>query len=388
MHRDLLDRYTFMRVLVYTVTLIAALYAAALAWSAIMYFGKILLIFLLAWVMAFILQPATTMLERIHVPRRTAVSLIYLALGTLAIGGIVLAIPTINRQVTLLAQELASALAPDSVRSMTDQAVGALRRLGLTAVDARNLVNQVTSQMPKVINSAATSAVATSTTLVGAVAEVVLDVILILILSFYIMLDGDRLAAAIVATLPPNWIPDAQLLRTHIDTIFGGYLRAQLIIAAVYGALTWLVLALVGQANGFVFALIAAVLMLIPFIGPILAIAPPLMLVLLQAPASKLVVSLIVVLGLLIVAQQITMQIIAPRVMSAQVGLHPLVLFAALLVGARESGAWGALFAVPIAAVLIAMLDTFFERFQQRSALYPDVQPAADAPDESAARPA
>jgi predicted PurR-regulated permease PerM len=242
--------------------------------------------------------------------------------------------------------------------------------------------------MPKVINSAATSAVATSTTLVGAVAEVVLDVILILILSFYIMLDGDRLAAAIVATLPPNWIPDAQLLRTHIDTIFGGYLRAQLIIAAVYGALTWLVLALVGQANGFVFALIAAVLMLIPFIGPILAIAPPLMLVLLQAPASKLVVSLIVVLGLLIVAQQITMQIIAPRVMSAQVGLHPLVLFAALLVGARESGAWGALFAVPIAAVLIAMLDTFFERFQQRSALYPDVQPAADAPDESAARPA
>jgi predicted PurR-regulated permease PerM len=288
----------------------------------------------------------------------------------------------------LLAQELASALAPDSVRSMTDQAVGALRRLGLTAVDARNLVNQVTSQMPKVINSAATSAVATSTTLVGAVAEVVLDVILILILSFYIMLDGDRLAAAIVATLPPNWIPDAQLLRTHIDTIFGGYLRAQLIIAAVYGALTWLVLALVGQANGFVFALIAAVLMLIPFIGPILAIAPPLMLVLLQAPASKLVVSLIVVLGLLIVAQQITMQIIAPRVMSAQVGLHPLVLFAALLVGARESGAWGALFAVPIAAVLIAMLDTFFERFQQRSALYPDVQPAADAPDESAARPA
>ncbi|HEV2237480.1 MAG TPA: AI-2E family transporter [Ktedonobacterales bacterium] len=388
MHRDLLDRYTFMRVLVYTVTLIATLYAAGLAWSAIMHFGKILLIFLLAWVMAFILQPAAMMLERVGVQRRTAVSLIYLALGTLAIGGIVLAIPTINQQVTLLAKELANAFAPDSVRVMTDQAVGTLRRLGLTAADARHLVNQVTSQMPKVINSAATSAVATSTSLVGAVAEVVLDVILVLILSFYIMLDGDRLTTVVISKLPPAWIPDTQLLRGHIDTIFGGYLRAQLIIAAVYGALTWLVLALVGQANGFVFALIAAVLMLIPFIGPFLAIVPPLMLVLLQAPGSQLVGSLVLVLALLIVAQQITMQIIAPRVMSAQVGLHPLVLFAALLVGARESGAWGALFAVPIAAVLLAMLDTFFERFQRRSALYPDVAPAADTPDEGAARPA
>jgi predicted PurR-regulated permease PerM len=382
--RDLLDRHAFVRVLVYTVTLIATLYAAGLAWSAITHFGKIILIFLLAWVMAFILQPASTLLERIHVPRRAAVSLIYLALGTLAVGGIVLAIPSINRQVTLLAQELGNAFAPDSVRHMTDQAVESLRNLGLTPTDARHLVNQVTGQVPKLINGVATDAVATTTSLVGAAAELVLDVILVLILSFYIMLDGDRLAAAVVAKLPPAWMPDVQLLREHIDTIFGGFLRAQLIIAMAYGGFTWLVLALVGQPNGFIFALVAAGLMLIPFIGPFLAIAPPLLLVLLQTPAPRLAGSMIIVLGLLILAQQITMQILAPRVMSAQVGLHPLVLFAALLIGARESGAWGALFAVPVAAVLIAMLDTFFERFQQRSALYPDVQAEADMPEESA----
>jgi predicted PurR-regulated permease PerM len=383
-YRDLLDRNVFVRVLVYTVTLIAALYATGLAWSAITHFGKIILIFLLAWVMAFVLQPAATLLERINVPRRGAVSLIYLALGMLAVGGVVLAVPTINRQVTLLANELASAFAPDSVRQMTDQAVKSLRHLGLTQADSHNLVNQVTSQVPKLINGATTSAVAASTALVGTAAEMVLDVILVLILSFYIMLDGDRLTAAVVAKLPPAWVADVEVLRAHIDTIFGGYLRAQLIIAAAYGGFTWLVLAVVGQPNGLIFALVAAVLMLIPFIGPILAIAPPLLLVLLQAPASRLFSSLIIVLLLLILAQQITMQIIAPRVMSAQVGLHPLLLFAALLVGARESGAWGALFAVPVAAVLIAMLDTFFERFQQRSALYPDVQPGATEPEESA----
>jgi predicted PurR-regulated permease PerM len=372
-HRDLLERYAFVRVLVYSVTIIATLYAAGLAWSAIMHFGKIILIFLLAWVLAFILQPAATMLERFRVPRRAAVLLIYLALGTLAVGGVALAIPSINEQVTRLAQEVASAFAPDSVRQLTDQAVVSLRHLGLTPTDARNLVNQATDQVPTVINGLTRGAVATTTSLVGAVAELVLDVILVVILSFYIMLDGDRLTAAVLAKLPPSWVSDAELLRTHVDTIFGGYLRAQLIIALVYGALTWLVLALVGQPNGFIFALIAAALMLIPFVGPFLAIAPPLMLVLLQAPAEQVVGTMLLVLALLIAAQQVTMQIIAPRVMSAQVGLHPLVLFAALLIGARASGAWGALFAVPVAAVLIAMLDTFFERFQQRSRLYPDV---------------
>jgi predicted PurR-regulated permease PerM len=255
-----------------------------------------------------------------------------------------------------------------------------LHRLGLSVRDATNIVGQVSSRIPTLANDLTNSAVATTTSLLGAVATLLLDVVLVMILSFYMMLDGDRLVESWIAKLPPSWLPDIRLLQRHVESIFGGFLRAQLIIAFVYGALTWLVLALVGQPNGLIFAVLAAVLMLIPFIGPFLAIVPALFLILLQSPPSSLVRDLLVVLVALIIAQQITMQIIAPRVMSAHVGLHPLLLFAALLIGARESGVWGALFAGPIAAVLVAMLDTFFERFQQSSALYPDIRPDADEP--------
>jgi hypothetical protein len=61
--------------------------------------------------------------------------------------------------------------------------------------------------------------------------------------------------------------------------------------------------------------------------------------------------------------------------MSAHVGIHPLLLFAALLVGAQEAGIWGAVFAGPIAAIVVATLDVFFIRFQQASPLYPDISP-------------
>jgi predicted PurR-regulated permease PerM len=202
-----------------------------------------------------------------------------------------------------------------------------------------------------------------------------LDAIFVLILSFYMMLDGDRLVERWIKRLPPAWLPDIRLLQRHIDTVFGGFMRAQLIIGTVYGALTWVSLAIVRLPNALIFAFLAGLLMLIPFIGPFVAVIPPMLVVVLQSPQDAVVRNLIIVVIVLVVAQQITMQIVAPRVMSAQVGLHPLLLFAALLVGAKEGGVWGALFAGPVAAVLVAMFNTFFERFQQSSTLYPEIAP-------------
>jgi predicted PurR-regulated permease PerM len=380
MHRDILERHAVLKVLVYVITIIAVLYAGGLIWSVVIHFGGIILLFFLAWVLTFILQPLAAFLERHDLPRLAAVSIIYFALLAVAVGGVVLAIPTIHSEATLLAGELSGALAPANLSNLTNQAVQSLHRLGLSVRDATNIVGQVSSRIPTLANDLTNSAVATTTSLLGTVATLLLDVVLVMILSFYMMLDGDRLLESWIVKLPPSWLPDIRLLQRHVESIFGGFLRAQLIIAFVYGALTWLVLALVGQPNGLIFAVLAAVLMLIPFIGPFLAIVPALFLILLQSPPSSLVRDLLVVLVALIIAQQITMQIIAPRVMSAHVGLHPLLLFAALLIGARESGVWGALFAGPIAAVLVAMLDTFFERFQQSSALYPDIRPDADEP--------
>jgi predicted PurR-regulated permease PerM len=382
MQRDALDRHLTLRVLLYVVTLIAVLYAGGLVWQVILHFSSIILIFFLAWVIKFILQPLATFLERHGLSRLTSVSLIYVALLALMAGSIVEALPSIHAQAQALAQEATSTLAPGNLQHLGDSAVSYLHHLGLSVQDARSLVNQFSGAIPAMASNLSTQAVATSTNLLGAAANLFLDAIIVLILSFYMMLDGDRLAESWVQKLPPSWIPDIRRLQGHIDVIFGGFLRAQVIIAFVYGVLTWLVLAVVGQANGLIFALVAAVLILLPFIGPFLAIVPPAALVVLQSPSNRLIGNLLIVIVLLFAAQQITLQVVAPRIMSAHVGLHPLLLFAALLVGTEEGGVWGAVFAGPIAAVLVAMLDTFFERFQQSSALYPDIRPCADTVEE------
>ncbi len=104
---------------------------------------------------------------------------------------------------------------------------------------------------------------------------------------------------------------------------------------------TWLVLLMLGEPNGFLASVLAGLIMMIPFIGSFGAFVPPLLLVLLQTPNDQLLGKALVLCLLLIVAQQIALQLIAPRVFGKTLGVNPLILFAALLL-ARSGVASGA----------------------------------------------
>src|SRR5262245_17586204 len=104
-------------------------------------------------------------------------------------------------------------------------------------------------------------------------------------------------------------------------------------------------------------SVLAAVLVLIPLIGGIFAIIPPLVIVLIENPDRFL----LMLIGL-IVLQQILFNMIMPRLMGKIVGLHPLLVFAAILAGAALAGAWGILFGVPVAGVIASALQFLYLR--------------------------
>ena len=283
-----------------------------LVWTSLVAFGDIILLFFLAWVVAFILQPLSTYLRRFGLPRALAVSLIYIALAIVISGVIVLTIPIVGDQIRRLAGELTDAFSPARLDQFSANLTLALQRLGLRQRDATRIVSQVWGQIPSYTASAANKAVDIATNTITSILTLLFDAFLVIILSFYMMLDGERLVAGAIRRLPPKWSDDAKMFRTSVSQIFGGFLRAQLVVGLIYTALTWLALVLVGQANSLPVALICGVLMLLPFIGTFLAIVPPVALVLLQAPPDQILPKLIVLLIALIIAQQITLQIIAP----------------------------------------------------------------------------
>ena len=367
---DIIERHPMVRVLLALTVVIVAIFALSTVWQTLVQFGDVLLLFFLAWIVAFILEPVSLVLQRRHIPRVLAVSVIYLALLVVLSGAIVLAIPSIGSEIRLLASEITAATAPGNLSAMTVNATVTLEHLGLSPKNAAAVVKVFSGQIPKWAEALTNDAVNTTAGLFASVLGVLFDTFIVLILSFYIMMDGDHLVERIVRRIPPAWVPDVRLFQSYVDQIFGGFFRAQLIVAVIYGVLNWIILLVFHQANSLLVALVAGILMLLPFIGTVLSLVPPLLLVLLQSPNSDVVRNLIIVFIALILAQQVVLQVIAPRVFGAQMGIHPLILFAALLLGAKEGGVWGAFFAGPVVAVCYAMLRVYYDRLMQRSALF------------------
>lgn len=383
--RDLLERHRSLQALIILGISALVIYIIQALWSALAIVGDVFLIFMLAWIITFILAPVSGWLERLRVPRLVAVSAVYLALLLAAVGVAALAAPALEAEVTNLASRVNVALSAHSgPNSLASQVASLLRLLGFSATQASALGSDMVVQVRNSVATLSNSTTGNATQLLNSIGVAVFDTTLVVIISFYMMLSGDVLVEAAVSRMPPKWLPDVRLFQRNISEIFAGFFRAQVIIGLIYAALTWLILAFFGQADAWFIALVAGALIWLPFIGPFLAVAPPLLLIAVVTPPSQLLIRLALVGVLLGAAQHIVLNVMAPRIFGQHMRVPTLILFAALMLGAAEGGVWGAFFAAPVIGVAYAMLEVFYERFCAVSPLFREER-GKDAPDNRAA---
>ena len=171
--------------------------------------------------------------------------------------------------------------------------------------------------------------------------------VLVIILSLYMLADSTAIVARMNRIVPNRYAEEAEILERAVSTAFGGFLRAQVVLAGIQTALTIAVVLLVGLPYGFLIVVASALAMLIPFFGPPLALVPPILATAIFRPEW-----LIVVAPLLLVVQTVLVNYFQPKLMRDALGMHPILVLVSLLVGAQIAGLWGALFAIPIFAVL------------------------------------
>jgi hypothetical protein len=137
------------------------------------------------------------------------------------------------------------------------------------------------------------------------------------------------------------------MLERTVSTAFGGFLRAQVILAAIQAALTIATVVLLELPYGFLIVATSALAMLIPFFGPPLALIPPIVATAIFNPGWVVVVA-----PILLLVQTLLVNYVQPRLMREALGMHPILVLVGLLVGSQIAGLWGALFGIPILAVL------------------------------------
>jgi predicted PurR-regulated permease PerM len=352
-----MDRSPWSRALIILAVFAVGLYLAGELWQLAIHFSDITILFFLAWFLAFMLLPIVRILDRyLHVGVAGAAAVVYLALLIGMVTLLVLVIPLLIQQMSQLTDQLPTVTA--KVPTFVRQLQSSLDDRGIPVAVASGTGGPSLGQQAAQLGS---SVVTNSVAIAGGVASGLFDFVIVLVLSFYLVLDGDRFVANILAAIPERYRDDSRLFVESIDRSFGGFLRGTAIQAAILGVGTAIVMTFGGLHYALLASVFAAIIMVIPFIGPLLALIVPLTIALLSnLPPSQL---LAIAVGL-VVLQLLVMNVVAPKVMSETVGLHPLLVFLALLVGIKEAGLAGAIFGVPVAAVIYAAGQILLRRWR------------------------
>jgi predicted PurR-regulated permease PerM len=180
-----------------------------------------------------------------------------------------------------------------------------------------------------------------------------IDLVLVLVITFYLMMDVRRLRAIVLRWLEPSHRPGARRVISEIARVFGAYVRAQLLVAASLGLLVGVVLLVLGVPYALFLALFAGLAELIPMVGPVAGAVPALL-----VAATLPLPTVIWVAVAFIVIQLVESNILVPRLTGHAVGLHPVGSILALALGFELGGVIGALFAVPLAGLTWVFIFT------------------------------
>jgi predicted PurR-regulated permease PerM len=184
---------------------------------------------------------------------------------------------------------------------------------------------------------------------------------------FFLLKDRSKLADRLETSLPSTWRGDVFAVFAMVDRVFGNWIRGQLLLGAVVGLASFIGLEILSATVDPVFgqyavllALIAGVLELVPFIGPIIAAVPAVLIGLTAGPGG-----FFAALVLYVLIQQLENNILVPKIQGDAVELHPSAVMLALVVGAALAGVLGAIISLPVAAAGRDVFRYLFRRVSE-----------------------
>ena len=321
-------------------------------WALARAAGVVLLVFIVAAVIALILNPMVSFVQRGRLPRGLAVAMVYIGFfSALTIAGYFLSGPIADQVVAF----------QNDVPRLVDEANASLAELQQT-FDEEGIDIEIQAQGETALSTlqgqvleGSGEVVAFTGDLLRSLVEVSIQIILVLVLSIYMLLYGPRIGALVRSVMPPGDGTPEDDYPTRVQKAVSGYVRGQLLFSTIMGTSAGLMLWLYGTLGIFeegrtyalAFGIFFGVMELVPFIGPVLGALPPILVALFQDPLTAVWVGL----GFLAL-QQLEGHVVAPQVFSYTLRINPLLVIFALLFGAEIYGFVGAIIALPIAATL------------------------------------
>ena len=330
---EIRKNYSLVRILIILLIIAVGSYVFSLAWVLVISkFLDLFVILLSAWLLSFTLLPIVARVQHLlKSSRLIATAVTYIHISVLLIVVCIGYLPLVVSQV-----------------------------LNLTSILPQYL--KTAPPILTTLNGSLSSQIAISVILIPSVAQFLFSAFITLILSFYFIVDQEKLNREFFNLVPKQWHDVLHFTQKVVNDTFISFLRVQLFFALSTGILTWIILRAFSIDFAASVAFISGAFAFIPLIGPLLALIPPVLVALLSDPVKALIIG-----GILLITQQIIFNIIGPRLLGKAFKLHPAIILISFLIGLKFAGSLGAVFAIPVLGISAVMIRRFGHYFQRNN---------------------
>ena len=302
--------------------------------------GSALTSIVISLLLAALFDPVITLLENHGVHRTAAIAGIFLVIILLAIFAFRSLIPIITHEIRAMAEAMQGEEPSALITTFKNHLSENFPLLKIPSVDAR-----VSTQLEKSLKALMESAFTTVLNLISSFPRV----FIIGFITFFLLKDGRRMKKALIQAMPNRYFEMSLILTHKVIEQVGRYVRGQLIVAAIVGALSVIALYLLNVRYYLLLGMLAGLANMIPYFGSIFGAVPPIIIGFLNTGSFGIVIGIAAAFATIQLLENV---FISPLIVARSVELHPLATIVVVLIGGSVLGLWGMLLSVPIASIV------------------------------------
>lgn len=328
MLEDIKKELSSVKLLISLATIAVSLYLLEYVFDFLRNFSDIILILVFGWLVSFILEPFVDIFTKhLKIPRAISTILVFVLAAIFIVITFLLFIPDLIAQFRSMEKIIPQILESThpSIKSAAD-----------------NLINSLNNYSD----------------IIPSVTAFFVNLITILILSFYLIIDKENINRRLYAVTPKKFHESIRFIQDVIDHSFASFVRIQILWGVLGGIITWIVLSVFGVSFASSTSLIAGILTAVPMIGPIIGVIPPLIVAFVDKPDQAVIIFLTI-----FIIQQFIFNVIGPKIMSKAFSINPIIVILSLLIGIKVAGFMGAVLAVPVISTILVVGKEFYQHY-------------------------
>ncbi len=325
----------------------------------------------IAFILAYLLDPVVNFFENLYEKIRiknwqlksgrtlavVTTVVLFLAVIILAIS---LLVYNVTKQLRLAKVDDIVILATNYINNINDFYYSVLDKLEKVNIHSEQINEYVRNNLTNVIDALKNGGNSFVNSLSN-ISSYITTLIFALVISIYFMIDGKMIKNYIRkvgnAFLSVKWNTRISIFLKDADYIFSGYIRGQLLDVLVMMCMLTVVLSLIGVKYAILIGIFAGLGNLIPYLGPIIAYITTALSCLIFGEYNKLIIAVIV----LVIVQALDGNVIAPKLLSQSIKIHPVLVIISLIFGNAIGGLFGMLFAVPVGALIKLLFSRYVD---------------------------